>query len=94
MTGIVEDTIKAQGQRHKKNLSQRQPYRGQTLSRPRTGMLEAKEQGHKPKCSPKKKVFGKSFQAISKTEGLQKKFSDDLQKKPSSKKFFRRLTNF
>ena len=63
---------------------QGQPFRGQTLSRPRTGMLEAKakDQGHKRKCSPKKKkvctiifqaiskkkkkVFTKIFQAISK----------------------------
>ena len=36
--------------------SQGQLFRGQTLSRPRTGMLEAKakDQGHKRKCSPKK----------------------------------------
>ena len=35
---------------------------------PRTGMLEAKakDQGHKRKCSPKKKVSTKIFQAISK----------------------------
>ena len=36
-----------------------------TLSRPRTGMLEAKDQGHSRKCFPKKKVFKKGFQAIS-----------------------------
>ena len=61
---------------------QGQPFRGQTLSRPRTGMLEAKakDQGHKRKCSPKKKrssqkffkrsprksVFQKIFQALHK----------------------------
>ena len=47
---------------------QGQPFRGQTLSRPRTGMLEAKakDQGHRCKSSPKKK-------------GLQKFFSGDLQ---------------
>ena len=47
--GGVEDTrleakdtkkIRGQGQGH------RQRFRGQTLSRPRTGMLEAKDQGH------------------------------------------------
>ena len=40
----------------KKIRSQGQPNRVQTLSRPRTGMLEAKakDQGHKRKCSPKK----------------------------------------
>ena len=48
-----------QGQGHKKfrGQGQGQPFRGQTLSRPRTGMLEAKakDQGHKRECSPKKK---------------------------------------
>ena len=39
----------------------------ETLSRPRTGMLmaKAKDQAHSRKCSPKKKVFKKVFQAIS-----------------------------
>ena len=46
---------KIRGQGHKKIRSQGQPFRGQTLSRPRTGMLEAKDQGHKRKCSPKKR---------------------------------------
>ena len=51
----------------KKIRGQGQPFRGQTLSRPRTGMLEAKakDQGHKRKCSPKKK----------KKKGLHKNFS-------------------
>ena len=40
----AKDTKKIRGQ------GQRQPFRGQTLSRPRTGMPEAKA-----KCSPKKK---------------------------------------
>ena len=57
--------------------------KGQTLSRPRTGMLEAKakDQGHKAQVlsKKKKKVFTKIFQAISK-----KKI------KRSSQKFFRR----
>ena len=63
---------------------QGQPFRGQTLSRPRTGMLEAKakDQGHKRKCSPKKK------------KGLHKNFSSDLHKKTFSKKFFNRSTKF
>ena len=54
---------------------------GQECSRPRTGMLEAKakDQGHKRKCSPKKKK-----------KGLHKNFSGDLQKKKASQKFFRR----
>ena len=65
--------IRGQGQGHKKirGQGQGQPFRGQTLSRPRTGMLEAKakDQGHKRKCSPKKK------------KGLHKNFSGDLKKK-------------
>ena len=49
LEAIAKDTNKIQGQG--------QPYRGQTLSRPKRGMLEAKDQGHKRKCSLKKKVF-------------------------------------
>ena len=47
-------------------------------------MLEAKDQGHKHKCSPKKKkkVFAKIFQAISK--------KNKKKKKRSSQKFFKR----
>ena len=55
---------KARGQ----GQGQGQPFRGQSLSRPRTGMLEAKakDQEHRPKRSPKKKKFIKNFfQAIS-----------------------------
>ena len=53
----AKDTKKFRGQ------GQRQLFRGQTLSRPRTGMLEAKakDQGHGCKCSPKKKRSPKSF---------------------------------
>ena len=43
----AKDTKKIRGQ------GQGQPFRGQTLSRPRTGMLEAKakDQGHKRKSA-------------------------------------------
>ena len=64
--GGVEDTrLKAKDT--KKFRGQGQPFRGQTLSRPRTGMLEAKamDQGHRRKRSKKKKVFKIFFQAIS-----------------------------
>ena len=46
----AKDTKKIRGQ------GQGQPFRGQTLSRPRTGMLgaKAKDQGHSRKCSQKK----------------------------------------
>ena len=58
---MAKDTKKTRGQ------GQRQPFRGQTLTRPRTGMLEAKakNQAHSRKCSPKK--------------SLQKIFLGDLQ---------------
>ena len=39
---------KARGQGHKKIQGQGQPFRGQTLSRPRTGMLEAKDVKMRP----------------------------------------------
>ena len=69
----AKDTKKIRGQ------GQRQLFRGQTLSRPRTGMLEAKakDQGHKRKCSPKKKkkkIFKIFFQAISTKNVFQKNF--------------------
>ena len=49
----AKDTKKIRGQ----GQGQGQPFRGQNLSRPRTEMLEAKakDQGHRRKCSPKKK---------------------------------------
>ena len=49
----AKDTKKFRGQ----GQGQGQPFRGQNLSRPRTGMLEAKakDQGHRRKRTPKKK---------------------------------------
>ena len=79
---------KARGQ------GQGQPFRGQNLSRPRTEMLEAKDQGHSRNPSPKKKVFKNIFQAIFNSlaypkflikEGLNHK-SHDM----TSSKFFQR----
>ena len=105
----VEDIrleAKAKGKDTKKKIPrlrprQGQPFRGQTLSRPRTRMLEkkAKDQGHKRKCSSKKRSSKIFFQAISKKKkkkrkGFHKKFSGDLQKKTYSKNFFRRSTKF
>ena len=67
-TGGIEDTrLEAKAKDTKKirgqDQGQGQPMRGQTLSRPRTGMLEAKakDQGHKRKCSPKKKRSSQKF---------------------------------
>ena len=66
--GGVEDTrleakAKAKDTKKIRGQGQGQPFRGQNLSRPRTGMLEAKakDQGHKRKCSPKKKRSSKIF---------------------------------
>ena len=62
--GGVEDTrLEAKAKDTKKIRGQGQPFRGQTLSKPRTGMLEAKakDQGHKRKCSPIKKGLHKNF---------------------------------
>ena len=69
----AKDTEKIRGQ------GRGQPFRGQTLSRPRTGMLDVKatDEELKRKCSPKKKVFKKFF-------------FWQFQKKRSSQKFFRR----
>ena len=60
---------------------------------PRTGTLEAKNrnaqgQGHKRKCSPKKKKGLHNHFSDAK-KGLYKHFSGDLQKKRSSQKFFK-----
>ena len=73
-----EDTrleAKAKDTKEIRGQGQGQPFRGQTLSRPRTGMLEvkAKDKGHRRKCSQNK--------------GLQKHFSGDLQKRKTKKVF-------
>ena len=83
--GGVEDTrLEAKDTKKIRGQGQGQPFRGQTLSRPRTGMLEAKakDQGHKAQVLSKKK----------KKKGLHKNFSGDLQKKKnrSSQKIFKR----
>ena len=69
--GGVEDTrLKAKDTKKIRGKGQGQLFRGQTLSRPRKGLLEAKakDQGHSRKCSPNKKTkkgLQKVFQAIS-----------------------------
>ena len=72
----AKDTKKIRGQ----GQGQGQPFRGQTLSRPRTGMLEAKakDQGHKAQVLSKKKK---------KKKALHKNFSGDLKKKKKKKVF-------
>ena len=97
----AKDTKKIRGQ----GQGQGQPFRGQTLSRPRTGMLEAKakDQGHKAQVlskKKKKKGLHKNFSGDlqkkkkkkKKKKGLHKNFSSDLQEKMLSKKFFNRST--
>ena len=64
--GGVEDTrleAKAKDTKKIRGQGQVQPFRGQTLSRPRRGMLEAKDTG--ASALQKKKVFKNIFQAIS-----------------------------
>ena len=80
---------RGQGQEHKKIRGQGQPFRGQTLSRPRTkdtsaSALQKKKKGlHKnfsgdlPK--KKKKVFSKNFRAISIKKRFPKNFSSASQ---------------
>ena len=59
--GGVEDTsLEAKAKDTKKN-----PRLRPRTAFPRTDPLEAKDQGHNRKCSPKKKVFKKVFQTIS-----------------------------
>ena len=66
--GGIEDTrLEAKDTKKILGQGQGQPFRGQTLSRPRTGMLEAKDQGHRRKWSPKKrssKFFSGNLQFI------------------------------
>ena len=95
--GAVDDTrLEAKAKDTKKIRGQGQPFRGQTLSKPRTGMLEAKakDQGHRCRHSPKKNVFKNFFLAISNSlaypefwieEGLNHK-SHEM----TSSKFFQR----
>ena len=71
----AKDTKKIRGQ------GQEQPFRGQTLSRPRTGMLEAKDQGT-------------SASVLQKKKSLHKNFSSDLHKKLFPKNFSSAPQNF
>ena len=66
--GTLSQSFGPRTQKKIRGHGQGQPFREQTLSRPRTGMLEAKakDRGHRSKRSPKKK-------------GLQKFFSGKLQ---------------
>ena len=79
--GGVEDTrleAKAKDTKKIRGQGQGQPFRGQTLSRPRTGMLEAKakDQGHKAQVLSQKK----------KKRSSQKFFRQSQKKKKRKKK--------
>ena len=83
--GGVEDTrleAKAKDTKKIRGQGQGQPFRGQTLSRPRTGMLEAKakDQGHKAQVlSKKKKKKKRSSQKIFKRSPLKNVFQKIFQ---------------
>ena len=86
--GEVEDTrleAKAKNTKQIRGQGQGQTFRGQTLLRPRTRMLEAKgkEQGHRGKCFPKKKVFKIFFQDNLKTKTKEKVFKIFFRQKRS-----------
>ena len=90
--GGVEDTrleAKAKDTKKIRGQGQGQPFRGQTLSRPRTKDTSASALQKK-----KKKVCTKIFQAISKKKGLHKIFLGDLHKKTFSKTFLKRSSKF
>ena len=87
--GGVEDTrleAKAKDTKKIRGQGQGQPFRGQILSRPRTGMLEAKakDQGHKAQVLSKKKKKKRSSQKIFRRSPKKKK------KKRSSQKIYKR----
>ena len=65
----VEDT-KLEAKDTKKIRGQEQPFRGPTLSRPRAGLLETKDQGHNAEVISKKKIFApKSKKELSLSRG-------------------------
>ena len=71
----AKDTKKIRGQGQDQGQGQGQPFRGQTLSRPRTGMLEAKakDQGHKAQVLSKKKKKKRSSQKFFRRSPKKKK---------------------
>ena len=88
--GGVEDTRLAAKDKAKDTKKNPRPR----TALPRTDPLEAKDknargQGHKRKCSPKKKVFKNFFQAFSSKTRFLKFFSGDLQNFNNSKKMLK-----
>ena len=78
----AKDTNKIRGQ----GQGQEQLFRGQTLSKPRAGIIEAKakDQGHRWQVLSKKRS-SKFFSGDLKKNGLQKFFSGDLENFNDSK---------
>ena len=70
--------LRPRTQKKIRGQGQGQFFRGQTLSRPRTGMLEAKakDQGHTRKCSPKKRSSQKFFKRSPQKNVFQKIFQE------------------
>ena len=95
--GGVEDTrleakAKAKDTKKIRGQGQGQPFRGQTLSRPRTGMLEAKakDQGHKAQVLSKKKKKRSSqkfFRRFPKKKKKKKVFTKIFQAISTKKRF-------
>ena len=90
--GGVEDTM-LKAKDTKTIRGQGEPLRGQTLSTPRTGMLETKKDLHKNLSGDLQKE-DKNFSGDLKKKSLHKNFSGDLHKKTFFKKFFRRSLKF
>ena len=88
--GGVEDTRLEAKAKDKKLRGQRQPFRGQTLSRPRTGMLEAKDTGVSVLRKTEKKGLQNNFSDDLIKTGFLNNFSSDFRKKKVFKIFFRR----
>ena len=88
---------KTRGQGHKKIRGQGQSFLGQTLSRPRTGMLKdtnasaLQKKKVFTKVFTKKKVFTKIFQAISKKKRSSQKFFTRSPQKNVFQKIFQAL---
>ena len=82
----AKDTKKIRGQ----GQGQGQPFRGQTLSRPRTGMLEAKakDQGHKAQVLSKKKKKRSSQKFFRRSPKKKKKVFTKIFQAISTKKRF------
>ena len=84
--GVEDSRLEAKAKDTKKIRGQGQPFRGQTLSRPRTGMLEAKTKDTSASAlQKKKKVFTRIFQAISTKKRFPKNFSSAQQNFNNSK---------